>query len=211
MVGRPLVVPTILINYSYKMTPFTIFHTYDKITVYYFLQVITMVKEFLEGGKIVGTHGVRGEMRVECWCDSPQFLAKFKTLYFDNGAQAVKVQSRAHKNMVLMKMPEVDTIEKADTYRGKVVYIKRSDIKLEKGVHFVQDMIGLEVVDSDTKKVYGKVKDVLRTGSNDVYEMEDENKKLFYIPAIPDIIDEIDIENNTLSITPMKGLFSDED
>lgn len=193
------------------MTPFTIFHTYDKITVYYFLQVITMVKEFLEGGKIVGTHGVRGEMRVECWCDSPQFLAKFKTLYFDNGAQAVKVQSRAHKNMVLMKMPEVDTIEKADTYRGKVVYIKRSDIKLEKGVHFVQDMIGLEVVDSDTKKVYGKVKDVLRTGSNDVYEMEDENKKLFYIPAIPDIIDEIDIENNTLSITPMKGLFSDED
>ena len=77
--------------------------------------------------------------------------------------------------------------------------------------HFVQDMIGLEVVDSDTKKVYGKVKDVLRTGSNDVYEMEDENKKLFYIPAIPDIIDEIDIENNTLSITPMKGLFSDED
>jgi len=170
-----------------------------------------MVKEFLEGGKIVGTHGVRGEMRVECWCDSPQFLAKFKTLYFDNGAQAVKVQSRAHKNMVLMKMPEVDTIEKADTYRGKVVYIKRSDIKLEKGVHFVQDMIGLEVVDSDTKKVYGKVKDVLRTGSNDVYEMEDENKKLFYIPAIPDIIDEIDIENNTLSITPMKGLFSDED
>lgn len=170
-----------------------------------------MVKEFLEGGKIVGTHGVRGEMRVECWCDSPQFLAKFKTLYFDNGAQAVKVQSRAHKNMVLMKMPQVDTIEKADTYRGKIVYIKRSDIKLEKGVHFVQDMIGLEVVDSNTKKVYGKVKDVLRTGSNDVYEMEDENKKLFYIPAIPDIIDEIDIENNTLSITPMKGLFSDED
>ena len=194
-----------------KMICFTIFATYDKITIYYFLQVITMVKEFLEGGKIVGTHGVRGEMRVECWCDSPQFLAKFKTLYFDNGAQAVKVQSRAHKNMVLMKMPEVDTIEKADTFRGKIVYIKRSDIKLEKGVHFVQDMIGLEVVDSSTKKVYGKVKDVLRTGSNDVYEMEDENKKLFYIPAIPDIIDEIDIENNTLSITPMKGLFSDED
>ena len=165
----------------------------------------------LQVGVISSTHGVRGEMRVECWCDSPQFLAKFKTLYFDNGAQAVKVQSRAHKNMVLMKMPEVDTIEKADTFRGKIVYINRSDIKLEKGVHFVQDMIGLEVIDSETKKVYGKVKDVLRTGSNDVYEMEDENKKLFYIPAIPDIIDEIDIENNTLSITPMKGLFSDED
>ncbi len=170
-----------------------------------------MIKEFLEGGKIVGTHGVRGEMRVECWCDSPQFLAQFKTLYFDNGAVTIKVKSRAHKNMVLMKMPEVDTIEQADLYRGKVLYIKRSDIKLEKGVNFVQDMIGLEVVDSHTNEVYGKITDVLHTGSNDVYEMKDKDGKAFYIPAIPDIIDEIDIKGEKLFITPMKGLFSDED
>ena len=127
-----------------------------------------MIKEFLEGGKIVGTHGVRGEMRVECWCDTPQFLAQFKTLYFDNGAEKIKVNSRAHKNMVLMKMPGIDTIEQADTLRGKIVYIKRSDIKLAAGVNFVQDMIGLEVVDSKTAQVYGTVTDVLHTGSNDV-------------------------------------------
>lgn len=170
-----------------------------------------MVKKFLEGGKIVGTHGVRGEMRVECWCDSPQFLAQFKTLYFDEGNEKIKVKSRAHKNMVLMKMPGVDTIEQADTLRGKIVYIKRSDIKLEEGVNFVQDMIGLEVVDSKSGKVYGKVTDVLHTGSNDVYEMKDEENKAFYIPAIPDVIDEVDIDGGVLKITPMKGLFSDED
>ncbi len=170
-----------------------------------------MVKKFLEGGKIVGTHGVRGEMRVECWCDSPQFLAQFKTLYFDEGKEKVKVQSRAHKNMVLMKMPGIDTIEQADTLRGKIVYIKRSDIKLEEGVNFVQDLIGLEVIDSATSEVYGTVKDVLRTGSNDVYEMRGKDDKLYYIPAIPDIVDEIDIDGGKLLITPMKGLFSDED
>ncbi len=170
-----------------------------------------MKKEFLEGGKIVGTHGVRGEMRVECWCDTPQFLAKFKTLYFDGGAQKVKVQSRAHKNMVLVKMPRIDTIEQADTLRGKVLYIKRSDIKLEKGVNFVQDLIGLQVTDSSTGEVYGTVNDVLRTGSNDVYEMKDSSGKMYYIPAIPDIVDEIDVEKEVLRITPMKGLFSDED
>ncbi len=170
-----------------------------------------MKKEFLEGGKIVGTHGVRGEMRVECWCDTPQFLAKFKTLYFDGGAQKVKVQSRAHKNMVLTKMPGIDTIEQADTLRGKVLYIKRSDIKLEKGVNFVQDLIGLQVTDSSTGEVYGTINDVLRTGSNDVYEMKDSSGKMFYIPAIPDIVDEIDVEGEVLRITPMKGLFSDED
>lgn len=170
-----------------------------------------MVKEFLEGGKIVGTHGVRGEMRVECWCDSPQFLAQFKTLYFDEGKEKIKVQSRAHKNMVLMKMPGITTIEQADTLRGKIVYIKRSDIKLEEGVNFVQDLIGLEVTDSSTGEVYGAVNDVLRTGSNDVYEMKGKDEKMYYIPAIPDIIDEIDIKAGVLKITPMKGLFSDED
>ncbi len=170
-----------------------------------------MIKEFLEGGKIVGTHGVRGEMRVECWCDTPQFLAQFKTLYFDEGKEKIKVKSRAHKNMVLMKMPGVDTIEQADLYRGRVLYIKRSDIKLEDGVNFVQDMIGLEVVDTKTGEVYGEITDVLHTGSNDVYEMKDKDNKAFYIPAIPDIIDDIDIKGERLSITPMKGLFSDED
>ena len=170
-----------------------------------------MIKKFLEGGKIVGTHGVRGEMRVECWCDSPQFLAQFKTLYFDEGNEKVKVQSRAHKNMVLVKIPSVDTIEQADLLRGKILYIKRSDIKLEKGVNFVQDLIGLEITDSESSEVYGVVNDVLRTGSNDVYEMKGKDNKMYYIPAIPDIIDEIDVDGGTIKITPMKGLFSDED
>lgn len=170
-----------------------------------------MIKKYLEGGKIVGTHGVRGEMRVECWCDSPQFLSAFKTLYFNEGAEKIKVKSRAHKNMVLMKMQGVDTIEQADLYRGKILYIKRSDIKLEEGAHFVQDMIGLEVIDSSTGVVYGTVTDVLKTGSNDVYEMKDKDGKAFYIPSIPDIIDLVDVDGGVLKITPMKGLFSDED
>lgn len=170
-----------------------------------------MVKMFLEGGKIVGTHGVRGEMRVECWCDSPQFLAQFKTIYFDEGKEKVKVHSRVHKNMVLVKMPGVDTIEQADLLRGKIIYIKRSDIKLEEGVYFVQDLIGLQVTDSKTGEVYGVINDVLRTGSNDVYEMKDKEDKMYYIPAIPDIVDEIDVHGGLMRITPMKGLFSDED
>lgn len=170
-----------------------------------------MVKKFLEGGKIVGTHGVRGEMRVECWCDSPQFLAQFKTLYLNEGQEKLKVKSRAHKNMVLMKVPGVDTIEQADLYRGKVIYINRSDIKLDKGAYFVQDMIGLSVVDSSSDEVYGTVNDVLKTGSNDVYEMKGNDSKMYYIPAIPDIIDKVDVDGGKLYITPMKGLFSDED
>lgn len=170
-----------------------------------------MLKQYLEAGKIVGTHGVRGEMRVECWCNSPDFLKKFKTLYLDGGKTALSVTCRPHKNIVLLTVKGVDSIEKADELRGKILYLDRADVHLDKGEHFVQDIIGLAVTDADTAKVYGTVKDVLKTGSNDVYEMLGTDKKLYYIPVIPDIIDRLDFDRGAVYIRPMKGLFDDED
>ncbi len=170
-----------------------------------------MLKQYLEAGRIVGTHGVRGEMRVECWCDSPSFLSKFKTLYLDEGKTALSVSCRPHKNIALVTVRGVDSIEKADELRGKILYIDRGDVRLAEGAHFVQDIIGLKVTDADTGEVYGTVRDVLKTGSNDVYEMQGADKKLFYIPVIPDIIVRPDIEGGAVYIRPMKGLFDDED
>lgn len=170
-----------------------------------------MLKQYLEAGKIVGTHGVRGEMRVECWCNTPAFLSKFKTLYLDGGKTPLSVTCRPHKNIALLTVRGVDSIEKADEYRGKILYINRADARLSEGEHFVQDIIGLSVTDADTGTVYGTVRDVLKTGSNDVYEMQDDAEKLFYIPVIPDIIDRLDFEAGAVYIHPMKGLFDNED
>lgn len=170
-----------------------------------------MLKQYLEAGRIVGTHGIRGEMRLECWCNTPAFLSKFKTLYLDEGRTALSVTCRPHKNIVLVTVRGVDTIEKADEYKGRILYIDRADVRLGKGEHFVQDIIGLNVTDVNSGKVYGTVKDVLKTGSNDVYEMQGEDKKLYYIPVIPDIIDRLDFDAGAVYIRPMKGLFDDED
>lgn len=170
-----------------------------------------MLKQYLEAGRIVGTHGVRGEMRLECWCNTPAFLSKFKRLYLDEGRTQLSVTCRPHKNIALITVKGVDTIEKADELRGKILYIDRADAYLEKGEHFVQDIIGLSVTDVDSGKVYGAVRDVLKTGSNDVYEMVGDDKKLYYIPVIPDIIDRLDFDAGAVYIRPMKGLFDDED
>lgn len=170
-----------------------------------------MLKQYLEVGKIVGTHGIRGEMRVECWANSPEFLKKFKKLYLDEGKTALSVSCRPHKNIALMTVKGVETIEAADRMRGKVLYIDRNDAKLSEGEHFVQDIIGLSVTDADNGTVYGTVKDVLKTGSNDVYEMADTSGKLFYIPVIPDIMAGFDFDKGAVYIHPMKGLFDDED
>lgn len=170
-----------------------------------------MLKEFLEAGKITGTHGVRGEMRAQCWCDSPEFLCGFKALYFDEGKIKLNVKARPHKHMVLIKIQGVDTIEQADEYKGRVFYIRRSDVQLDDGANFIQDIIGLSVVDSESGEIYGTVTDVFNTGANDVYEMKNEDGKAYYIPVIDEIIDSIDVNSGVVKITPMKGLFDDED
>ena len=170
-----------------------------------------MKKQFLDSGKIVGTHGIRGEVRIEPWADSPAFLSAFKTLYLDErGETAIKVRSRPHKNITLCKIEGVDTIEDAERLRGKIVYINRDDVCLDEGVHFVQDLIGLEVRDFDSGALYGTLTDVLRTGANDVYEITRDGKH-YLAPVIDEVVREINIEEGVVRITPMKGIFDDAD
>ena len=171
-----------------------------------------MKKQYLETGKIVGTHGIKGEVRIEPWCDSPAFLAAFKKLYLDDrGETFIEVKSRPHKNITLAKIKGVDTIEQAERLRGKIVYINRDDATLGEGVSFVQDLIGLDVIDADSDKNYGKITDVLRTGANDVYEITDKNGKKYLAPVIDDVIIERDIDGGFVLIRPLKGIFDDED
>nr|WP_319487489.1 ribosome maturation factor RimM [uncultured Caproiciproducens sp.] len=171
-----------------------------------------MLNQFLEAGKIVGTHGLLGELRVDPWCDSAEFLARFKTLYWDKGVQKLEVvSSRIHKSQLLLKLKGIDTIELGDTLRGKIIYISRDDAKLEKGCYFMQDLIGLEVFDVDTCIYYGTLTEIMRTGANDVYQITSEDKKNYLIPAIPDVIIDINITNGKMQIRPLRGIFDDAD
>ena len=127
-----------------------------------------MLKPFLEAGRIVGTHGVRGELRLEPWCDTAAFLSGFKTLYWQEGRTPAQVESaRPHKSLLLLKLAGVDTVEQAEALRGRVVYIARTDARLPEGQYFQQDLLGCEVVDADTQQVYGKLTDIFSTGAND--------------------------------------------
>lgn len=170
-----------------------------------------MLKQFLEVGQIVSTHGIKGEVRVNPWCDSPEFLKKFKTLYFDkNGEKSVKVQSRVHGNIVLMKIEGVDTVEDASKLRNRVLYMNRKDAKIDKNTYFIQDLIDCRVFDADTGAEYGVLTDVSETGANDVWYITKDDKE-YLIPAIPDVVISTDVEKGEILIRPLKGIFDDED
>ncbi|MBR1731064.1 MAG: 16S rRNA processing protein RimM [Ruminococcus sp.] len=168
-------------------------------------------KQYLEAGKIVGTHGLHGEVRVECWCDSPDFLAQFRTLYFDGGAEKLRVKSRPHKNIVLSKIADVDTVEDAEKLRGKVVFINRDDVNLPDGRNFIQDLIGCRVLDADDKSVqYGEIADVFKTGANDVYTVKNGGRE-YLVPVVDSIVTEKNVDGGFVLVRPIKGLFDDED
>ncbi len=170
-----------------------------------------MKKRYLECGKLVSTHALLGEMKLQPWSDSAEFLLDFKTLYLKNGEEALEVVSaRVHKGMLLVKFKGYEDINKAQTLRGSVVYIDREDDHLAEGDYYIQDLIGLDVYDIDNGKLYGKLVDVSETGANDVYHIEFGNGKIQLIPAIPQVVLEIDLDNNKMAIRPLEGLFDDE-
>ena len=166
-----------------------------------------MKKQFLECGKIVSTHGIKGEVKVQHWCDGPEYLCGFATVYLEKGQKALAVEkARVNKNEVLLKLAGIDDMDTAGTLRGKVLYIDREDDPENDGI-FLQDLMGLAVSDVDTGLSYGKVTDVLRTGANDVYEITDEAGVKRLVPAIPQVVTELDVEAGFMKIRPLKGLF----
>lgn len=171
-----------------------------------------MKNDLIECGKIVSTQGIRGEVRVMPWCDSPDFLCSFKTFFVKKGEVKLTVESaRVNKNVVVIKFKGVDSVEAGEDLRNHVIYIERKNLKLEEGTYLVRDLIGLKVIHSESKKVYGTLSDVTPTGARDVYHIKtDEGKELLF-PAIPDVVKKTDIENGVMEIVPLKGLFSDED
>lgn len=110
--------------------------------------------------------------------------------------------------MTLIKLKGVDSPETAAGMKNMTVYIDRDDIELEEGTYFIQDLIGLTVKDADTGKVYGRIKDVLQTGANDVYEIKDD-KKTYLVPAIEQVVVQTDIEDSIMLIRPLEGLFDE--
>lgn len=171
------------------------------------------MKTYLEIGRITSPHGVRGEVKLEVWGDSPEALKDVKEVSFHKeGSDLVKVESsRPHQGRLLMKLSGVNTMDEANALRGKVLYAHREAIRRPEGSYFIDDLMGLRVVDADTGQDYGTLTDVAGlSGRNDVYTVTDGEGKERLFPAIPQVVIRTDLENGVMVIRPLEGLF-DED
>lgn len=170
-----------------------------------------MKKQYLETGKIVGTHGIKGMTRIQVWADNNEFLRQFKYVYTDKDGKNKLEISRVqpHGAVALVAFKGVNTIDDAEKLRGTVIYINRKDAKLPEGRYFITDLLGCQVFDADTNKLLGKITDVSETGANDVWHITKDGKE-YLVPAIDEVIISVDTDNEKAVIRPMKGIF-DED
>lgn len=165
--------------------------------VYLVLFYMSEANRYLECGRIVNTHGVRGAIKLESWCNTPEDLASLGRIYLCEGEGEYRVlkvrRAKVHGGFVLAEIYGIDSIEQAQLLKGSVVYADREDIELSEGETFIADLIGLPVIDLESGETLGVVTDVLNLGASDLYELDTANGKRL-IPAVPEFIKEIDLE-----------------
>ena len=170
------------------------------------------MQKYLEAGKVVTTHGVRGEMKLELWCDGVAFLKKVGRLYTTpQGGRCYKITSiRPQGQMALLQLEGVSDMDAARALRGQVFYFDRDDATLPAGKWYVADLIGCEVRDADTGKVYGVVTSVDHPGAQDIYTVKAPSGREYMFPGVDAFLKERNPPEGYLLVTPIPGLLDDD-
>lgn len=167
------------------------------------------MEEYLEIGQIVNTNGLKGFLKVKPLTDDITRFENLETVYIQKHKDLVefKVQDVKYiKNMVLLKLEGIDNIGEAEKYKNFYIKINRKDaVELEENSYFIVDIIGSEVY-TEENELLGKVVDVFQTGSNDVYSVKNQEGKEILLPAISDVIKDVDIKNKKIVVHLMEGL-----
>ena len=165
--------------------------------------------KYLEIGQIVNTFGIKGMVKIRPFTDDINRFDKLEKVYIKNkdGKKEYQIQEvKYHKNMVLMKLEGVDTLEQAEILRQSYLLVNREDEEpLEEGVYYIVDLIGLEVY-TDENIFLGKVDDIFNTGSNDIYVVKDGKGKQILLPGIPDVLKNVDLEKGKITVHLIPGL-----
>lgn len=164
--------------------------------------------KYIECGKIINTHGCYGGVKLESWCDSPEVLAKMKRVYILDGSEyrEMKVKKASiFKQFVLFELDGITDMDAAIALKNTVVYADRRDFKLPKGAYFIADIIGCDVLDADSGKVYGTLKDIVNRGASDLYVVSTEKGDVM-VPVVDEFVIKVEV-GKAIYLRPIEGMF----
>ena len=162
------------------------------------------MQDFLEIGQIVNTFGIKGEVKVNLYTeDISNFKTKSKVYVNDKEMQVEN--SRLQKNMLILKLKGIDNMTDAESLRGSIVKVNRSQKELPAGAYYIADLVGLDVY-TDEGNLLGKIVDIYNTGANDIYTVKTLEGKEVLLPAIKDVLKQVDLQNEKVIVHILKGL-----
>ena len=168
-----------------------------------------MTMNYYNVGKIVATHGLKGEVKVAITTDFPEDrFAEGSRLYLGPNRQEVTVKAgRPFKQFWLVTFNEIPGIDEAEKVQGQELVVSEEDQgELPDGVYYYRDLLGCTVVDDEKGEKIGELTDIEAPGANDIWEITEENGKKFWIPYIPDVVKSVDIEQKVVRVQLMEGL-----
>lgn len=159
-------------------------------------------------GKLVKTHGIKGQIKLYPYTDDLLSLSKEKKVFLDkNLAKALDVEyTKIQSPMLIYKFKGIDRVEDVEKYVQSDLYIPKKDISYMEDTYYIEDLIGLFVYDEKKEEIIGKISEVFNTGANDVYEVTLIDGKKIYLPAIKQVIKKVDIKDKKIYVEIMKGL-----
>lgn len=165
------------------------------------------MKQYLQAGKIINTHGVKGEIKLDAWCDDIGDYLPIRAFYLDaDGQRALRViSSRVAGRFLLLRFEGCETLEQALKLKNKTLYLNRNDLAVADGSFFISDLIGLAVIDDATGITLGTVIDVYNRGASDLYEIRKPDGKTALLPAVKEFIKKIDPEKE-IRVSLIEGL-----
>lgn len=172
--------------------------------------------EYLNVGKIVNTHGIRGEVRVISQTDFPEerYQKGAKLVLFREGKEPLELTvagHRKHKNFDLLTFEGYPNINDVEPLRDGILKVSMEDLsELEENEFYYHEIIGLTVVEADGT-VIGKIKEILSPGANDVWVVQRKGQKDALIPYIESVVKHIDLANKVVTVEIPEGLLDDAD
>ncbi len=162
--------------------------------------------DMLEVGKIVNTHGLRGEVKVVPWTDYPEQFEDIDKVFTADGNEYNIKNVKYQKSNIILRFAEIADINDAEKLKGKTLLTQRSALdELPEGVYYVADLIGIKVI-SDEGEALGEISDVLQTGANDIYEVKRDGKKPLLLPVIDSVVLNVDTQKRIATVHLMEGL-----
>lgn len=169
--------------------------------------------DYLEIGEIVNTHGIKGEVKVIPLTDSQDRFDDLDWVYLDRGGKLEKISIEGIKHIrstVILQLKDIETVEAAEALKGLFLLVDRKNaVKLPSHCYFICDILGVEVQDMSGAS-YGKLTEVLHTGSNDVYVVKNEEGREILLPALKSVIREVSLEAGVMKVVIPEGLLDDE-